>query len=167
MVTVSAESIPSRRNFMPKPGEVWGFSGKVLTVSEILIMPCLAPLKIPVYGVLGVGLKATFKVTPLGCVILTRPSGIVSPVWSNDRFMSWRNKGRRSGPSNQRLIRLSLITFCQICRFLQLADCDKYSGVLNCFVAGKRQGSIEISAMCSFSVISYSSALASSSSSTA
>lgn len=45
-----ADDMPSLRNLIPNPGEVLITLGLVLLTSEILMIPCWAPLKIPVYG---------------------------------------------------------------------------------------------------------------------
>ena len=48
IATKLAEYIPSLSSFTAKPGVVLIFSGVVLVVSEMRIIPCLAPLKQPV-----------------------------------------------------------------------------------------------------------------------
>ena len=45
-----ADDIPSLRNFTAKPGTVLVTEGVVKTVSEIRMIACLEPLKMPVYG---------------------------------------------------------------------------------------------------------------------
>ena len=60
--------------------------------SDILMTACLAPLKIPVYGVSWVGINSTRVTTPLELVFLILSTGKVSETVSKIRFKSQSKK---------------------------------------------------------------------------